>query len=636
MKKKTVRDVDVAGKCVLVRVDFNVPLKDGVITDDTRIRASLPTIRYLLDKGAKLILASHLGRPRGREERYSLAPVARRLSELLGCPVVMAPDCIGPEVKRMIDDLRPGQVLLLENVRFYQEEEKNDPGFARELASLAEVFVNDAFGAAHRAHASTAGVAEHIPAVAGLLMEKEVRALSAALAGARRPVVAVLGGAKVSDKIGVIRNLLPRVDRILIGGGMANTFFKARGLEMGRSLVEEDKLSDARSILEEAGEKLVLPEDLIITREIKPGAEHREVGVGEVPPDWLAVDIGGKTVDKFGSILAGAGTIIWNGPMGVFEVEPFDRGTGEIARAVADSGALSVVGGGDSVAALEKFGLADRISHVSTGGGASLEFLEGRRLPGVEALENLRRPVVAGNWKMYKTLGEAREFVSRFLPLVAEIWDVEIVLCPPFTALETVATLCRGTNVYVGAQDMHWENEGAYTGEVSARMIAEAGAKYVIVGHSERRQYFGETDENVSRKVRAALAAGLTPLICIGETLAEREAGVTKDVVKRQLGAAVEGLTAGDVEKTIVTYEPVWAIGTGKTASPQDAEEMISYIRQLLEERFGSVARTVRIQYGGSVRPDNIADLMDQPNIDGVLVGGASLDPASFAAIVRY
>jgi phosphoglycerate kinase len=390
MRKKTLRDVEVKGRRVLVRVDFNVPLEGGAVADDTRITAALPTVRHLIDGGAKTVLCSHLGRPKGKPDpKYSLAPVATRLGELLGKKVPFAPDCVGPAVEKLVASMKPGDVLLLENLRFHAEEEKNDPAFARALAALADVYVDDAFGSAHRAHASTAGVADHLPAVAGFLMERELDFLGRALADPARPFVAILGGAKVSDKIAVIDNLLGKVDALLVGGGMANTFLKAQGREIGKSLVENDKLEVAGRLLREAGAKLVLPVDAVIGDRLDAGAEHRTVDVASVPPGWLILDIGPKTIVAFTERLRGAKTVIWNGPMGVFEMEPFAAGTFAVARALAGlSGATTIIGGGDSAAAVEQAGVADRITHVSTGGGASLEFLEGKELPGVAVLQD--------------------------------------------------------------------------------------------------------------------------------------------------------------------------------------------------------------------------------------------------------
>jgi phosphoglycerate kinase len=387
--KKTVKDVSVQGKHVLVRVDFNVPLDNGEVTDDTRIRAALPTIRYLLEQGAAVILMSHLGRPKGEvHDELRMGPVARRLSELLGLEVAKLDDCVGPEVEKAAQGLKPGQVLLLENLRFHPEEEANDQGFARKLASLADIYVDDAFGTAHRAHASTAGVANYLPAVAGFLMERELEMLGQILADPARPFVAILGGAKISGKIGVIRSLLSKVDLLLAGGGMANTFLKAQGHEVGASLVEDDSLGMARAILEEGGDKLVLPVDVVVADAFSEDANARTVGVDHVPSDWRILDIGPRTVGLFEERLSSAATVVWNGPMGVFEFPRFAAGTVALATSLAGTGATTIVGGGDSVAALQQAGLADKITHVSTGGGASLEFLEGKTLPGVAALDD--------------------------------------------------------------------------------------------------------------------------------------------------------------------------------------------------------------------------------------------------------
>lgn len=387
--KKLITDIDVAGKRVLVRVDFNVPIKDGQVADDTRIRAALPTIHYLLEHGAAVILCSHLGRPKeGPEARYSMRPTAARLAELLGKEVAFAEDCIGPTAEKAAAALQAGQVLVLENTRFYKGEEKNDPLMAQGLAKLADVYVNDAFGSAHRAHASTEGVARLLPAVGGFLMEKEIQYLGKAIAEPAKPFVAILGGAKVSDKIGVIRNLLGKADTILIGGGMANTFFRAEGYPTGDSLVEEEALETARQLLAEGGKRLRLPVDVVIGQAFEAETPSKVLPSGPVPDGWRILDVGAQTVTAFGKVIQAARTVVWNGPMGVFEFPRFAQGTFGIAQAVAESGAVSIVGGGDSVAAINQSGLADRITHISTGGGASLEMLEGLELPGVAALQD--------------------------------------------------------------------------------------------------------------------------------------------------------------------------------------------------------------------------------------------------------
>lgn len=391
--KKTIEDIDVQGKKVLVRVDFNVPLNDkGEITDETRIQAALPTIQYLLDHGAKVILASHLGRPKGEvKPEFSLAPVAKRLDEILNTKVIFAKDCVGKAAQDAVASMENGQVVLLENLRFHKEETANDPQFAKELASLADIYVNDAFGTSHRAHASTAGVAEYLPAVAGYLIGKELSIIGKALDDPARPFIAILGGAKVSDKIGVIENLLTKVDCLIIGGGMANTFVKAQGFEMGKSLVDDERLGLALELMDKAkkkGIKIMLPSDFVVAKELKAGVETHVVPVDNIPADSMALDIGPSTRIIFSTEIKRAKTVIWNGPMGVAEIPEFAGGTKAIAEAMAASSATTIIGGGDSAAAVKKLGFADKMSHISTGGGASLEFLEGKELPGVAVLND--------------------------------------------------------------------------------------------------------------------------------------------------------------------------------------------------------------------------------------------------------
>ena len=393
MNKKSVRDIDVQGKRVFCRVDFNVPMKDNEVSDDTRIRAALPTIEFLIEKGAKVILASHLGRPKGQVvEEMRLNAVATRLSELLGKTVVKTDEAYGSEAEKAISELQDGEVVLLENVRFYPGEEKNDPELAKAFAALADIYVNDAFGAAHRAHASTEGIAHHIPAVSGLLMEKELDVLGKALLDPDRPFTAIIGGAKVKDKIGVIDNLLEKVDNLIIGGGLAYTFAKAMGHEIGQSLLEEDKIDLAKSFIEKAKEKGVnfyMPEDVVITDEFSKDATTQVVDVDSIPSDWQGLDIGPKTVDTYRKVILESKLVIWNGPMGVFEWPAFENGTKSVAIALADAqDTYTVIGGGDSAAAVEKFDLAESMDHISTGGGASLEFMEGKQLPGVVALND--------------------------------------------------------------------------------------------------------------------------------------------------------------------------------------------------------------------------------------------------------
>ena len=393
MNKKTIEDIAVAGKKVLVRCDFNVPLDENKnITDENRLNGALPTIKYLVGQGAKVILCSHLGRPKGEfNEKYSLAPVAKRLSEMLGQEVKMAKDVIGDSAKELVAGLKDGEVMLLENVRYHKEEEKNDAEFSKKLAEFADVYVNDAFGTAHRAHASTAGVAAYIPAVCGYLIQKEIEIMGGALSNPERPFVAILGGAKVSDKIGVIENLLEKVDYLIIGGGMAYTFLTAKGYEIGTSICEDEKLDLARSLMEKAqakGVELLLPIENVCASEFSNDAERKIVPSDNIPSDFMGMDIGPKTIELFSEVITKAKTVIWNGPMGVFEFSNFAEGTKAVAKAVADSGAITIIGGGDSAAAVEQLGFADKMTHISTGGGASLEFLEGIELPGIAALND--------------------------------------------------------------------------------------------------------------------------------------------------------------------------------------------------------------------------------------------------------
>ncbi|MFJ8263392.1 phosphoglycerate kinase [Rummeliibacillus sp. NPDC094406] len=391
-QKKTMNDIEVKGKRVFVRVDFNVPMEEGKITDDTRIRAALPTISYLVEKGAKVILASHLGRPKGEvKEELRLTAVGERLSELMGKNVTKLDESIGETVEQAVGNMNDGDIVLLENVRFHKGEEKNDPALAESFAKLADLYVNDAFGAAHRAHATTAGIAENLPAVSGLLMEKEIDVLGKALSNPERPFTAIIGGAKVKDKIGVIENLLDKVDHLIIGGGLSYTFSKAQGYDIGKSLLEEDKIELAKSFIEKAAEKgvkLHMPVDAVVANEFSKDAETKVVDIDQIPSDWMGLDIGPKTAAEYADVINNSKLIIWNGPMGVFEMDAFANGTKAVANAMAETNGYTIIGGGDSAAAVEKFQVADKMDHISTGGGASLEFMEGKELPGVVALSD--------------------------------------------------------------------------------------------------------------------------------------------------------------------------------------------------------------------------------------------------------
>ena len=642
-------ELNVDGRTVFLRSDFNVPLSEtGEIRSDARIRATLPTIQELLKRRAKLVVASHMGRPKGKViPGLSLKPVAQRLNELLGLKVIMAPDCVGPEVVRLKEGLKPGEILLLENLRFHRGETDNDAEFSRQLALGVDCFVNDAFSSCHRTHSSVVGITAFVrEKAAGFHLRKEVDFLKKAIEAAQKPYTAVLGGSKVSDKIAVIENLLNKADSILIGGAMAYTFLNAQGYAVGRSFVEEDKLGLARSLMHKAKERGVdfhLPQDHLLTPSLEDTTHTRIVDSFPFPAEMMAVDIGPKTVDLYSWIISRAKTVIWNGPLGVFEKEAFAAGTLKIAEAVAASSGLTIIGGGDSEAALAKLGLSDKISHISLGGGATLEYLANETLPGLEALDvGFRRfprpkvPFVAGNWKMNNSAAETRSLLEKILEAESVMADAEVIVAPPYTALAEAQKLLGRHAVRLAGQDVFWEDKGAFTGEVSAAMLLDAGCRYCLVGHSERRLHMGETDEIVNRKAKAALKRGLTPILCVGETQADRENGRTRDVLERQIRGSLAGIEADEFRFLVTAYEPVWAIGTGKTAAPEQAEEAHGFIRALFKEKYGNgLASCAIILYGGSVNAANSFSLLKEKNIDGFLVGGASLDAGSFVEILK-
>ncbi len=643
MRQKTVEDISVKGKKVLVRCDFNVPMDDdGNITNENRIVGALPTIKYLIENGAKVILCSHMGRPKGEfNMKYSLKPVAQRLSEHLGKEVVMAEDVVGESAKAVTANMKDGDVVLLENVRFHAEETKNDPEFAKKLASLAEIFVNDAFGTAHRAHASTEGVAHYLPAVAGFLIKKEIEIMGGALANPKRPFVAILGGAKVKDKIGVINNLLEKVDAIIIGGGMAYTFCKAQGGKIGDSLCDDERIEYAKEVMalaEKKGVKFLLPTDNVIADAYSNDANRDMSDTHAIPDGWEGLDIGPNSIKLFTDTIKSAKTVIWNGPMGVFEFPNFANGTIEVAKAVAEADATTIIGGGDSAAAVESLGFGDKMTHISTGGGASLEFLEGKELPGIACLmtNDDKKKVIAGNWKMNKTPSETKALIAELAPLVKDAADT-VIVCPTAVCLPAAVEAAKGTNIEVGAQNMYFEDKGAFTGEISADMLLDLGVKYVIIGHSERRQYFAETDVTVNKKVIKAFEKGLIPIICVGESLEQREQGITNDLVRMQTKIALKDVTPEQAKTAIIAYEPIWAIGTGKTATTAQAEEVCKAIRDCVAEIYcAETAKAITIQYGGSVNAGNSAELFAEADIDGGLVGGASLKAEDFSKIVNY
>ncbi|HHU06745.1 MAG TPA: triose-phosphate isomerase [Clostridiaceae bacterium] len=643
LQKKTLKDIDVKGKKVIARVDFNVPLDmdSGIITDDTRILAVIPTIKYLLEHKAKLILISHLGRPKGFDPKLSLTPVADRLGEILGQEVQMAKDVVGEDAKTKAAALNEGEVLMLENIRYHTEETKNDRSFAKELAGMAEIYVNDAFGTAHRAHASTYGISRFLPSVSGFLMQKELDVMGAALDTPERPFTAIIGGSKVSDKIGVLENLLDKVDNLLIGGAMAYTFIAARGFEVGTSLYEPDKIEVAENILAKAKEKginLLLPSDIVIAKTFSPDASYKIVPVDEMERHWMGMGIGTETVERFSQIIKQSKTIVWNGPMGVFEFPAFAKGTYAIAKAITESDAVSIIGGGDSSAAIEQSGYADKVTHISTGGGASLKLLEGKILPGVDGLSNKndRRVMAAGNWKMNKgTPAEAEKLIKALQPLVADT-EAEVVVATPFTALNKAVELTSYSAIASAAQNGNAADSGAYTGEISMKMLADLNVPYVIVGHSERREYYKESNTDVNAKAKAALNWGVFPIICVGESLEQREKGETFPFIRQQIQECFDGINAKDFFRIVVAYEPIWAIGTGRTATDEQAQEVCQFIRQELAGLYDEkAAASIRILYGGSVNAANASGLFAQQDVDGGLVGGASLKAEDFAVIAR-
>lgn len=665
LNKLRLDGVDVCGKRVFIRVDFNVPQDKAdptKITNTQRIDAALSTVRYCLGKGAKsVVLASHLGRPDGSVvEKYSLAPVAKILEQKLGRPVLFQKDCVGPEVEAACANPAHGSVILLENLRYHVEEEgkgvdkdgnKTKAGkdetaaFRKSLLQLADVYCNDAFGTAHRGHSSMVGEGYSIKC-AGFLMLAELNAFAKVLDAPAKPVLAILGGAKVSDKIQLIKNLLDKVDKMIIGGGMAYTFLKViNNLEIGTSLYDEEGAKIVSEIMEKAkakGVEIVLPVDFICSSKFGEDGEIKSADMSSgIPAGFMALDCGPLSIKLNAAAVKASKTIIWNGPMGVFEMAKFEAGTKSLMDAVVEgtkTGVVSIIGGGDTATACKKYGTEEKVTHCSTGGGASLELLEGKELPGVTALDaapymTQRKKIVGGNWKCNpKSLAEVKSLCAEFSKCTFDGTKVEVVICP--TALHGTATLegLSGCAWEVGVQNISKTGSGAFTGEWTAEMAAECGFGWTLIGHSERRSKYGETDADTAVKVEKALAAGLQVMLCIGESLEERESGKTSTVNERQLAACIPVIR--DWSKVVIAYEPVWAIGTGKTATPEMAQETHKAIRTYIETMCGaSVAANVRIQYGGSATPENCGSLIAMPDIDGFLVGGAALKPA-FTTIV--
>jgi len=638
--KKSIENFIVKNKRVLVRCDFNVPVKDGVIIDSARIMASLKTIHYLLDNDAKVILMSHFGRPKGKPNKaYSLEFVAKYLEATLGQKIIFADDdrVVSSKTKALVEKMNAGDVILLQNTRFRKEEEANEDAFSKELADLGDIFINDAFGTSHRAHSSTMGVAKYLPSGLGFLMKKEVETLEEVMENPKRPFIAILGGSKVDDKIGAIINLINKVDTLIIGGAMMFTFYKALGYNTGKSLVEEDKVSMAKEILalgKKKGVKIILPDDVVVADKFSNDANWEIVDKRNIGSNVMGLDIGSKSVKKITEIVMKAKTVIWNGPMGVFEMNTFAKGTFGVAEALANSEAITVIGGGDSAAAIDMAGLANKMTHISTGGGASLAFMEGKILPGLAVLDNKSRvPFVCGNWKMNTTISEGVDIIS---DLKKEINDdkVKVVICPPFTHLDKFSKKLMGSYLTIGAQNVSDADSGAYTGEISVNMLKDLIVEYCIVGHSERRMLFGETDELINRKVLKLLEQNITPIICCGESLEIRQKGLEKEFVKNQIFKALKSISKKEAIKLKIAYEPIWAIGTGNTASAKEANEMCLFIRETISS-LDYAGEEVAILYGGSVNITNIKSFIECDNIDGALVGGASLNKYEFINIIN-
>ncbi len=637
---RSLTDAQLRGKRALVRVDFNVPLDARRhITDDTRMRAAVPTIEYLLSRGARVVLLSHFGRPKGKPEpQFSLAPVARHLNDLLPQKVAFSDSLDLAALARSTAPL-----VLVENTRFFPGEEKNDDALARQFAQLGDLFVNNAFGAAHRAHASTEGVAHHLhPAVAGLLMERELDYLGRALDRPDRPFVSILGGAKISGKIDVLEALLPKVDGMLVGGAMASTFFRAMGLETGTSLVEPDRVEMAQTLLERWGPRLTLPHDVMVAPSLECAGHgpRREAGRHSQERSGLRHRSRVNGLVQPGDSV-GAHRVVER-PDGRVREIPIRRrdqrhrrshGHGHGARRDDDRRRRGFGGGGGASRSRypndPRLDRRRRFARVSRRQGAA-------RCGGARRRVSAQR-ILAANWKMHLGPQAALAYMQVFLEAYpAPLPGRTVVFAPPAASLSAVANAVRGrSDLTVGAQNIHWEEKGALTGEMSGLIAREAGAAIALVGHSERRRKFGETDADTARKCAAAVRVGLTPMLCVGETDDERQVGRTSDVVARQLRAGLSELSPDAIRHAMVAYEPVWAIGTGRNATPEDAALVHAFLRTVLAELVGEHALGIPILYGGSVSTANCRTLLSADNVDGLLVGGASLDPIGWAEIAR-
>lgn len=653
MKLRTLNQLDVAGKTVLLRTDYNVPIKDGVVHDDFRIRASVPTIRYLLEKGCRVIIVSHLGRPEGKPDpKCSLKPVAARLSDILRHKVVFA---------EAVSDTTDAQVSMLENLRFDPREEANDPVLAKQLAALADVYVDDAFAVIHRAHASIVGVAALLPSAAGLLVQQEVETLSKAIDDPKQPLLAVVGGAKVADKIELIEQFIAKAKAIVIGGAMANTFLASQGIAVGASVYEPDEVADAKKLLAKArqrGVRVILPSDVVVGKKLEAGAEAQTINLSDVTADDIIADLGPNTIKAAVELVKKSGTVIWNGPLGVDELPQFAKGTLRLARAIVASKAFSVIGGGDTADVLDKAGLHKKFSFVSTGGGAALELMAGKKLPGLVALEakhiDSQAPtsdtskkaferlvktekLIVANWKANATLRQSIKIAELSNLAAKHHPKAEVVLCPPAIYLSLLRHGLGSLYAHFGVQDISPFETGTHTGDLPASIVAQF-AEYVIIGHSERRAQHHETDTQVAQKVARALQAGLRPIVCVGDRAIDKQHGHARRHVHDQLEAALQNVTADDLANVVITYEPVWAIssgdGHGHFAAPHEVERMVAQIRLVLQSRYGSASDKVRILYGGSANGDNARAYLKIKHIDGLLVGGASLDAYQFEKIL--
>jgi triosephosphate isomerase (TIM) len=656
MKLRGLDQLELAGKTVLLRTDYNVPIKDGVVHDDFRIRASLPTIQYLLDKQCRIIIVSHLGRPDGKVvEEFSLRPAAKRLTDLLRKKISFVKTIAA--AKGQTD-----QICMLENLRFDPREEANDPTLAKELAELADVYVDDAFAVVHRAHASTVGVPKLLPSAAGLLVQQEVDALSSVLNKPEEPFLAVIGGAKVSDKIDLIEQLISKANALFVGGAMANTFLASQGIAIGASRYEPEELAEAKRLLAKARKnnvRVILPSDVVVTEKVEAGSESKTINLSDLGPTDIIADIGPKSLKVALDVIKSGGTVLWNGPLGVDEIPEFAKGTLKLARGIIASKAYSVIGGGDTADVLDKAGLHKKFSFVSTGGGAALELLAGKELPGLAALsgetqaktvqhvasktvlssggQNQKRgPLIVANWKANTTLPKAIKLAEAVNAAAKKYPHTQVVLCPPSIYTTLLRHGLGSLYVDFGVQDISQFEVGTHTGELPASIAAQV-ANFAIIGHSERRAQH-ETDKQVSAKVVRALQAGLQPIVCVGDRLIDKQHGHALRHVQDQLEVALRNVTAEELDRLVVAYEPVWAIssgdGHGHVATPTQVEKMVVQIRLMLQSRFGDASSKVRVVYGGSVNGDNSRAYIDIKGVNGLLVGGASLDSHEFGQIL--